>query len=159
MVNTSIFPVVNGFQTDLSFKAIGYADNCYKDEVKNWKWSLFYQRRIDYVERHNASCPFWGHLCLGTRDNAYELDTCWTDARVLGINQRHTAQFRARRVCSPLNLDEYIRSEVVHESGTRHVEYMLGDGWGIIQQGNKTFGKLVRDPLRLENELRQYLFR
>jgi hypothetical protein len=159
MVNTSIFPVVNEFQTDLIFKAIGYADNCYKDNDDSGECSLFYQKRIEYVERHNASCPFAGHLCLGKRDAAYELDTGWTDASVLGINQRHTAQFRARKVCSPLNLDGYIRSEVIDNSGTRYVEYMLGDGWGIIEQGNKTFGELVRDPLRFENGLRHYLFR
>jgi hypothetical protein len=159
MINTSIFPVVNEFQTDLIFKAIGYADNCYKADSRDEECSLFYKPRLDYVERHNATCPFAEHLCLGKHNSAYELDTGWKDTGVLGMNQQYTAQFRARKVCSPLNLDGYIRSEVVHESGTRYVEYMLGDGWGIIQQGNKTFGELVRDPLRFENEPRQYLFR
>lgn len=41
MVNTSIFPAVNKFQTDLIFKASGYADNCYKGNTRDEECSLF----------------------------------------------------------------------------------------------------------------------
>lgn len=80
MVNTSIFPAVNEFQTDLIFKAVAYADACYKEDARNGECSLFYKPRLDYTERRNVRCPFQEHMCLGGPDNAFELDTDWTDA-------------------------------------------------------------------------------
>ncbi|KAH8726109.1 hypothetical protein GQ44DRAFT_200113 [Phaeosphaeriaceae sp. PMI808] len=159
MVDTSIFPAVNEFQTDLIFKAIAYADNCYRKASTERECSLFYTPKIEYQERHNAGCPFAKQLCLGGLNGAYELDTGWNDARVLGINEKHTCQFRSRRICSPLAIDGYTRTQEVQDSGTKYVEYMLGDGWGIVQEGNKTFGELVRDPLRTLNEPANYLIR
>ncbi|KAH7411910.1 hypothetical protein DE146DRAFT_641734 [Phaeosphaeria sp. MPI-PUGE-AT-0046c] len=145
MANTSIFPVVNEFQTDLMFKAVAYADACYKEDARDAECSLFYKPRLNYTELHNASCPFEEHMCLGEPNNAFVLDTDWIDAKVLGINKQHTCQFRARKVCSPLNLEGYIRSRPTHGSDSVYVEYMLGDGWGIVQQGNKTFGDEVKE--------------
>jgi hypothetical protein len=159
MVNTSIFPIVNDFQTDLVFKAIAYTESCYKEEYRDEECSLFHTPNIEYDERHNASCPFEKHMCLRDSNDTYELDTGWKSASILGINEKHTSQFRMRKICSPLELDGYFYTEVVDDTGTRYVEYLLGDGWGTTKQGNKTFGELVRDPERWQNDPAQYIIR
>jgi hypothetical protein len=159
MVNTSVFPVVTDFQTNIMSKAVAYAENCYRADAPDAECSMFYRPNIGYVERHNASCPFAEHMCSGGADTAYELDTDWADADVLGINDEHTCQFRMRKICSPLVADGFVRSRPFDNEGSRFVEYFYGDGWGIVKQGNKTFDEVVRDPTRLPRGIPHYLIR
>ncbi|KAF2024713.1 hypothetical protein EK21DRAFT_93838 [Setomelanomma holmii] len=141
MANVSIFPAINDSQTDLVFKAVKYADNCYKKDYIEEECSLFYSNKIDSTEQHNATCPFSKDLCPRVRHTAFDLDTGWQYASNLGVNDNHVAQFRMRKICSPLNLEQYIRSRVLDDHGTKYVEYMLGDASGIVQHGDKTFGE------------------
>jgi hypothetical protein len=146
MINTSIFPVVTDFQTGMLSKAVAYAENCYRKDASESECSLFYRPSIDYVERHNASCPFAKHMCPGAMESAYELDTEWVDAGILGINDKHACQFRMRKTCSPLATDEHVRSRPFDNEGSMLVEYRYGDGLGTVWQGNKTLEEIVTDP-------------
>ncbi|CAO2648329.1 Nn.00g075960.m01.CDS01 [Neocucurbitaria sp. VM-36] len=159
MVNTSIFPAIDDLQTDIMLKAVAYAESCYKEKYSPKECSLFYTPQIQFVERNNASCPFEGDMCSGAVNTAYELDTGWADANMLGINKQHTCHFRMRKVCSPLIADGYIRSRFVDDIGSQYVEYQYGDGWGTTRQGNKTFGEVVPDPHRMQEEQGRYLIR
>ncbi|KAH7348187.1 hypothetical protein BKA66DRAFT_477288 [Pyrenochaeta sp. MPI-SDFR-AT-0127] len=152
MVNTSIFPVVSDLQTSVMFKAVSYAETCYKEKYRKEECSMFYAPNIKYLERHNTTCPFKMHMCSEGPHTAYELDTGWLDTRILGINEKTSCEFRMRKVCSPLVADGYIQTTVVDNVGTAYVENQYGDGWGTVQKGNKTFGEYVRDPNQWHNE-------
>jgi hypothetical protein len=159
MVNTSVFPVVADFQTNMMSKAVAYAENCYRADAPDTECSIFYRPNVAYTERHNASCPFTEHMCSEGANTAYELDTDWVDADVLGINYKHTCQFRMRKTCSPLVADGYVRATPFDNEGSMLVEYLYGDGWGIVQQGNKTFDEVVRDPKQFSRGMPHYLIR
>ncbi|KAF2003061.1 hypothetical protein P154DRAFT_109934 [Amniculicola lignicola CBS 123094] len=122
--------------------------------------ALFYKRRIGHYEHHNVTCPYRGGLCSQGMTSAFELDTGFQSATIVGINLKHTAQFRFKMVCSPVVAEPpYIRSKIIDSFGTRQVDYLYGDGWGIVNDGNKTFGEVVQDPAHTTWAPAQYMIR
>ncbi|KAF2865671.1 hypothetical protein BDV95DRAFT_252406 [Massariosphaeria phaeospora] len=160
MENTSTFPAMTDFHTELMFKAVAYADNCYTTKGTERECGLFYRPRIDYQETHNASCPFEDEMCLIGRNGAYELDTRFLDAKILGINDKHTVSFRLRKVCAPLTTRErFVQVTPTGGNGAAVVEYHYGDGWGIIREGNQTFRELVPSPKAMQHDQPHYFIK
>lgn len=159
MANTSMFPPVFGFQTQMLSKAMAYAENYYNDDPIEEVCSTFYTKKIGYGERSNASCPFEDHMCTGGPNSAFDLDTWWLDSKILGINEKHTCEFRLRKVCSPLPTVGYITSMDEDFVGTRLVEYFYGDELGFKGIENKTWDEFVPDPMRQPRGPARYLIR
>ncbi|KAF2731426.1 hypothetical protein EJ04DRAFT_579138 [Polyplosphaeria fusca] len=160
MSNTSIFTAVNDHHTTQTFRAVAYAENCYKNDTDSSLCGIFKTSQLRYEERRNAACPFQSDMCLLGPHSAYELDTGFLDSRALGINHEHTAQFRIRKICSPLaDGDDFIKATAVGNTGNRRIEYHYGDGWGIMQQGNKTFAEVVPNPAGVAEGPADYLIR
>jgi hypothetical protein len=161
MMNTSLFPAANDFQTTMAFKSFAYAGNCYRDDAKPDECALFYQPRLPYDAKHNATCPFADkRMCLEGPQAAYHMDTGFLESHILGINMENRVRFRLQKTCAPLVADErYVKSIIIDGIGTRYVEYHYGDGWGIVKEGNKTLGETVRDPLRHPEDIPRYSIR
>lgn len=83
-------------------RSTSYVDNCYVEAAIAEGCNLYYNRTISYSEEHNASCPFFGDVCLYGQTSAYALDTGFVDSNVLGINAAKRYQFRRRTTCSPI---------------------------------------------------------
>ncbi|KAF2268910.1 hypothetical protein CC78DRAFT_529546 [Lojkania enalia] len=159
MSNISMLSSVNDFHTDMMFKAVAYADTCYKSNARSSECGLFYLPQLPYKETHNATCPFQDGMCLLGLNSAYELDTGFSDARLLGINYKDIVQFRIHKTCSPLVADEpFVKSIKTNHKGSRYVEYHYGDGFGCVGDGNKTFAEEVKpdqsDPYYVIREIR-----
>ncbi|KAF2688543.1 hypothetical protein K458DRAFT_330947, partial [Lentithecium fluviatile CBS 122367] len=147
MGNTSIFPQIYDHYTEMTFRPVAYAGNCYKDDPRPEKCSLFHVPKLPFRKVHNATCPFSEGMCLQGQTSAYELTTGFLDAKLLGINEKYKCQFWIRKVCSPLRTNEpYILSKPIGNTGDRHVEYYYGDGWGTVHKGNLTLIQVVSDP-------------
>ncbi|KAF2652819.1 hypothetical protein K491DRAFT_30135 [Lophiostoma macrostomum CBS 122681] len=161
MMNTSLFPPVNDFHSVMSFRSFAYAGNCYEDDAKADGCARFSQPRLPYKEEHRALCPFVDtSMCLEGPHMAYRLDTGFLDSYVLGIIEESRVRFRLQKTCAPLVADgRYVRSVTIDDLGTRYVEYHYGDGWGIMQDGNKTLGEIVRDPMLLPEDIPRYSIR
>jgi hypothetical protein len=69
--------------------------------------NLYYNRTISYLEKHNASCPFLGDVCLYKQTLAYALDTNYMDSNVLGINAANRYQFKQRTTCLPIVMNSF----------------------------------------------------
>ena len=159
MSNATIIAPIHNYHTDLTFKALNYVENCYQDNARPEECSYFYNDHIPFTETHNASCPFQDSVCLFNNQSALHLDTGFVDARALGINERHSCQFRIQKTCAPLSTNErYIKSQFIDDDGTKYVEYHYGDGYGKGNQGNKTFGEVVKSPWALAG-IGRYLIR
>jgi len=83
-------------------RAVSYIDSCYGQAVVAESCKPYYNRTISYSEEHNASCPFFGDVCLYGQTSAYALDTGFVDSSVLGINAAKRYQFRRRTIYSPI---------------------------------------------------------
>jgi hypothetical protein len=160
MSNTSIFPIANDLHTEITFRAVGYAERCYGHRSSSGDCDIFYTPRINYTQDHNATCPFQSDMCLEGPESAYELNTGFIDAKVLGVNYEHTCKFRLRHICAPLVADKrFIRSTPSNNPYLRIVEYFYGDGLGISGD-NKTFGEVVMDPAKQLNvDIPRYIIR
>lgn len=147
MVNTSIIPPIHDYYTDMTFKSIAYAQNCYKNDARPEECSLFATSVLPFQKIHNATCPFSSDMCLHGPHSAFEMTTGFLDTKLLGINEKHTCEFQFRKVCAPLRTDEpYVISRRMGYTSNHRVEYYYGDGWGTIQQGNLSFVEAVGDP-------------
>lgn len=159
MLNTSLFPIVNDLHSSMAFKAKAYAEKCYEPDLPPRECATFYTPRIPYNESHNVSCPFQGDMCLEGPNSAYELDTGFLKATLLGINEEQTVHFRMWKICAPIVVDAYTKSTISDQTGSRHVEYFYGDGFGFTKQGNKTFGEDVKNPQSKPDDLPLYIIR
>lgn len=83
-------------------RAVAYIDSCYGQGVVPESCKPYYNRTITYSDEHNATCPFFGGVCLYGQTSAYALDTGYVDCSVLGINAAKRYQFKRRTVCSPI---------------------------------------------------------
>ncbi|KAF2118662.1 hypothetical protein BDV96DRAFT_596512 [Lophiotrema nucula] len=144
MSNMSIVTAVNDLYTLMAVKSVAYEESCYSGKGREEECSLFHSTKLNFTEHRNATCPFKDDMCLHGAKSAYELETGFLDAKLLGINFRDTCRFRIRKVCSPVVADErYVKLHEIDNSGNRKVEYHYGDGWGIMQDGDKTFEETV----------------
>jgi len=113
VLNTSwIGPLQNIFGSskslfrDRPWRATTHAEKCYHQERGIENCNQFFKRHISYTEKHNATCPFQGDVCLYGPSSAYSLDTNFTEAAVLGINIERPYYFRRKTTCSPLVMDD-----------------------------------------------------
>lgn len=84
-----------------------YQETCYGPEAKSDACKTFSDQQINYIKKHNLSCPFEGSVCLGG-DVGIQFDTGLVDSEVLGINIDTAKRFRFRRsmTCAPLLVDQ-----------------------------------------------------
>lgn len=126
--NMSNIHLVDDHYIDLDRKVMAYVDTCYGDDAKPEECVALYKSRIPFNEVHNATCPFQGDMCLFGNTSAFSMDTGYLDSSILGVNKPHRCQFRLKKTCAPLVVnDTYVRSSPLGNGVQTKVVYYYGD--------------------------------
>jgi hypothetical protein len=124
MSNSTNFTPINDMYTDVMYKAVSYAEGCYKKSPSIEKCDVFYTPQIHFGERHNATCPLQSGICSPGNSFSFELDTRFLNSRVLTINEEHACEFRQKYTCSPSSTGKkYIRTPIIDDHETKHDKY------------------------------------
>jgi hypothetical protein len=146
--NMSVIARIQDLNTDVMFKAVSYAENCYEASSQSEECSFFYSSRVPFKEDHNAPCPFQD-LCYSRNSSVYHLDTGYTSSRILGINEKDAAEFRMQRTCAPLRPDPKYVKVINIDHDSNRVEYHYGDYYGLQETGNLTLAETLQAPWAL----------
>ena len=136
--------------SDPESRAATYAERCYHDNSTIDTCNTFYESKIDYEDKHDSPCPFYGDVCLLGDNSAYTLDTGYLDTRILGINGAPLYQFRRKTTCAPLVVNaSYVRLGVDDPS---RVDYFYGNS----ATDNRTYSDFVGDSWKAGLGLSNY---
>ena len=107
-------------------RAGAYAQNCYdkSDMFEDIQCNLLYRSRLGFSSaRYTTDCPFQSEICAQNQTVTFTTESIY--ASELGINNKHSPQFRRRTSCTPLSM-EYPFIQNRTENGTTTYYYYYG---------------------------------